>query len=118
MKNVVRVLLKGTFVLCLAFGLVFATVGKPVQAAEPIRIGTIFSISGWAGFIGTPQKEFFTAMIDDINAKGGINGRPLEFYYEDDKSIPTNAVIAATKLIKDKKVVAMVGTSTSDAAWP
>jgi branched-chain amino acid transport system substrate-binding protein len=118
MKDAVRVLLKGTFVLCLALGLVFATVGKPAQAAaaEPIRIGTIFSITGWAGFIGTPQKEFFIAMIDDINAKGGVLGRPLEFYYEDDKSVPTNAVIAATKLIKDKKVVAMVGTSTSDAA--
>jgi branched-chain amino acid transport system substrate-binding protein len=116
MKDVLRVLLKGTFVLCLVFGLVFVTVGKPTQAAEPIKIGTIFSISGWAGFIGTPQKEVFTAMIEDINAKGGINGRPLEFLYEDDKSVPTNAVIAATKLIKDRGVVAMVGTSISDSA--
>jgi branched-chain amino acid transport system substrate-binding protein len=116
MKNAVRVLLKGTFVLCLAFGLVFAVSAKPAQAAEPIKIGTIFSITGPYGFIGTPQKEVFTAMIEDINAKGGIKGRPLEFYYEDDKSIPTNAVIAATKLIKDKGVVAMVGTSTSDSA--
>jgi branched-chain amino acid transport system substrate-binding protein len=74
------------------------------------------SITGPYGFIGTPQKEVFTAMIDDINAKGGIKGRPLELYYEDDKSIPTNAVIAATKLIKDKKVIAIVGTSTSDSA--
>jgi branched-chain amino acid transport system substrate-binding protein len=116
MKDGLRVLFKGTLVLCLALVITCTMVGKPASAAEPIRIGTIFSISGWAGFIGTPQKEFFTAMIEDINAKGGVNGRPLEFYYEDDKSIPTNAVIAATKLIKDKKVVAMVGTSTSDSA--
>lgn len=94
---------------------------KPVSGAyattvEPIKIGTIFSITGWGGIIGTPQKEFFAAMIDDVNAKGRINGRPLEFYYEDDKSIPTNAVIAATKLIKDRGVVAIVGTSISDSA--
>lgn len=89
---------------------------EPLKAAESIRIGTIFSITGWAGFIGTPQKEFFTAMIEDINSKGGIKGRPLELYYEDDKSVPTNAVIAVTKLIKDKKVLAIVGTSTSDSA--
>ena len=86
------------------------------QAAEPIKIGTIFSITGWGGFIGTPQKEAFTALVEDINKNGGIDGRQLEFYYEDDKSIPTNAVIAATKLIKDKNVVAMVGTSLSDSA--
>jgi branched-chain amino acid transport system substrate-binding protein len=116
MKDAVRVLLKSTILLCMVVGLLLSAVDKPARAAEPIRIGTIFSISGWAGFIGTPQKEFFIAMIDDINAKGGVNGRPLEFYFEDDKSVPTNAVIAATKLIKDKKVVVMVGTSTSDSA--
>jgi branched-chain amino acid transport system substrate-binding protein len=103
------------FLIC---GLVLSVIPAPVRAAEtePIRIGTIMSISGWAGFIGSAQKELFTAMIDDINAKGGIKGRPLEVYYEDDKSVPTNAVIAATKLIKDKKIAVMVGTSTSDSA--
>ena len=46
MKHAARVLLKGTFFTCLAIGLVFANVGKPAQAAEPIRIGTIMSITG------------------------------------------------------------------------
>jgi branched-chain amino acid transport system substrate-binding protein len=102
--------------LSLVACLLLAAFAGPARAAEPIRIGTIFSITGYAGFIGSAQKEVFTAMIDDINAKGGVNGRPLEFLYEDDQSIPTNAVIAATKLIKDKGVVAMVGTSLSDSA--
>jgi branched-chain amino acid transport system substrate-binding protein len=101
--------------VCLVVSL-FSAFSGIARAAEPIRIGTIFSITGVSGFVGTPQKEVFTAMIDDINAKGGIKGRPIELYYEDDQSIPTNAVVAATKLIKDKKVVAMVGTSMSDAA--
>jgi branched-chain amino acid transport system substrate-binding protein len=104
--------------LFLVLGLVLSVIPAPSLAAdvEPIRIGTIMSITGWAGFIGSAQKEIFTAMIDEINAKGGIKGRPLEVYYEDDKSVPTNAVIAATKLIKDRKIVALVGTSTSDSA--
>ena len=55
-------------------------------------------------------------MIEDLNAKGGVLGRPIELLYEDDQSVPTNAVIAATKLIKDKKVVAICSTSMSDAA--
>ncbi len=116
MKDAACVLFKGAVVLCLALGLAFVAIGKPVQAAEPIKLGTIFSITGPLGFIGTPQKEAFTAMIDDINAKGGVLGRPIELFYEDDKSVPTNAVIAATKLIKDKKVMAICGTSMSDAA--
>jgi len=107
---------KAALLVCLALSLVGVAGGKPARAAEPIRIGTIFSITGWAGFTGTPQKEVFTAMIEDINAKGGIKGRPLEFYYEDDQSSPTNTVVAATKLIKDKGVVAIVGTSTADTA--
>lgn len=117
MKHGLGVIFKVSFCLCMVLCLMLAGPGKPSFAApEPIRIGTIMSITGWAGFIGTPQKEVFNAMIDDINAKGGIHGRPLELYYEDDQSIPTNAVIAATKLIKDRKVVAICGTSTSDSA--
>jgi len=110
------ILSRGVMILGLITCLLFSTISMPVHAAEPIKIGTIFSITGYAGFIGSAQKEVFTAMIDDINAKGGINGRPLEFYYEDDRSVPTNAVIAATKLIKDKGGLAMVGTSLSDSA--
>ena len=116
MKGVLGISFKVALVVLVAVGLLSSVSVKAARAADPIKIGTIFSITGWAGFIGTPQKEVFTAMIEDINAKGGINGRPLEFYYEDDKSVPTNAVIAATKLIKDKGVVAMVGTSISDSA--
>lgn len=116
MKHAACVLLKGTFFMCLAISLVFTNVGKPAQAAEPIRIGTIMSITGAFGFIGTPQKEAWNAMIEDVNAKGGVLGRPIELFFEDDQSVPTNAVIAATKLIKDKKVVAICSTSMSDAA--
>lgn len=116
MKKRIVVLFKTLLFVCLVVSLVVGLFGEPAWSAEPIRIGTIFSITGVSGFVGTPQKEVFTAMIDDINAKGGIRGRPVEFYYEDDQSIPTNAVIAATKLIKDRKVDAIVGTSMSDAA--
>ncbi len=116
MKEVVRAFLKALSLLCLVFCLVLASTGRFSWAVEPVKIGTIFSITGWAGFIGTPQKEVFTALVEDINKKGGINGRQLEFYYEDDQSVPTTAVIAATKLIKDRKVLAIVGTSLSDSA--
>ncbi len=116
LKKGIPVVFGTLFFVYLVVSLILPFAEKPAGAAEPIKIGTIFSITGWSGFIGTPQKEVFAAMIEDINAKGGIKGRPIELYYEDDQSIPTNAVIAATKLIKDKKVVAIVGTSTVDSA--
>ena len=116
MKRFNALLPKAMLVVCVVLSLLCIAGGGISRAAEPIKIGTIFSITGWGGFIGTPQKEAFTALVEDINKKGGINGRQLEFYYEDDTSVPTNAVIAATKLIRDKKVVAMVGTSLSDSA--
>jgi branched-chain amino acid transport system substrate-binding protein len=116
MKRFNVLLPKAMLVVCLVLSLLCIAGGGLSRAAEPIKIGTIFSITGWAGFIGTPQKEAFTALVEDINKKGGIDGRQLEFYYEDDQSVPTTAVIAATKLIKDRKVLAMVGTSLSDSA--
>ncbi len=116
MNGLARSLVKAVLFLSLSLCVTLAIGGKPLSAAEPIRIGTIFSITGWAGFLGSAQKEIFTAMLDDVNSKGGINGRQIELYFEDDKSSPTNAAIAVTKLIKDKKVVIVVGTSIVDSA--
>ncbi len=116
MKETTSFSLKVLLFLLVAMGLIVGAGVKVAETAEPIRIGTIMSITGPFGFIGTPQKEAFNALIDDLNAKGGVLGRPIELFYEDDKSVPTNAVIAATKLIKDKKVVFICGTSMSDAA--
>ena len=116
MKRLPKSFLKAALLLSLCFCFTFAIGGKTLSAAEPIRLGTIFSMTGWAGFLGNAQKEIFTAMLDDINSKGGINGRQIELYFEDDQSSPTNASIAVTKLIKDKKVVIVVGTSIVDSA--
>jgi branched-chain amino acid transport system substrate-binding protein len=89
--------------------------GSPAGAAEPIKIGAIISITGWAGSLGTGQKEAYEVLVDDINKKGGVLGRQIEVYIEDDKSVPTNALIAATKLVKDKKVCALLGPTITDS---
>ncbi len=116
MKDAARVSLKGMVALSLAAGLLFTVAGKTLWAAETIKIGFVISITGPYGFIGTPQKEVIDAAVADVNKKGGINGRQLEAFIEDDKSIPTNAVIAGTKLIKDKNICALVAASSSDSS--
>jgi branched-chain amino acid transport system substrate-binding protein len=89
-----------------------------LQAAEPIRIGAIFSITGWAAAIGTPPKEAVQVLVDDINKKGGVLGRQIEVYYEDDQSNPTNSAIAATKLVRDKNVDILIASTLTVFTMP
>jgi branched-chain amino acid transport system substrate-binding protein len=93
--------------------LAFAT---RVMAAETIKIGHVCSITGWAGMLGSPQRDATLAMVEDINKKGGLLGKQLEAFIEDDQSNPTTAVVAATKLARDVKVNYLVGTTLSDCA--
>ncbi len=97
------------FILSLIFCFGF----EKVYAKEPIRIGAILSITGPASFIGEPEKNTILLLAEEINKKGGINGRPLEVIIEDSKSEETQAVLSARKLIEKDKVVAIIGPSTT-----
>jgi branched-chain amino acid transport system substrate-binding protein len=101
--------------IVLIFSFVFSKGVNPVQAAQPIKIGLICSVTGPVGFLGTPQKDAMVAVVENINKKGGVLGRQIELFIEDDKSNPTNAVIAASKLIRDIKVAVIVGPTITDS---
>jgi branched-chain amino acid transport system substrate-binding protein len=94
----------------------FFTPLQEAQAADTIKIGHVCSITGWAGMLGSPQRDAMLAMVEDLNKKGGLLGKQIEIFIEDDKSQPTTAVIAATKLIRDVKVNLIVGTTLNDSA--
>jgi len=98
----------------LILSLLFIATGKHAIAAEPIKVGVVLSVTGWGGMIGTPMKEAFIALADDFNKKGGLTGRPIQLYIEDDQSNPTNGVVAATKLVKDVKVAILMGPTITD----
>jgi branched-chain amino acid transport system substrate-binding protein len=111
MKKKIVVLLKTAGLIGLVLSLLFVVDGKPLGAAEPIKIGVVLCVTGRGGFLGTPQKEAITVAVEEVNRQGGIFGRPIELYIEDDQSNPTNSAVAATKLIRDKKVCCVVGSS-------
>ena len=113
MKHRIRILTNAIGLIALAFLLLSLVGAKPLGAAEPIKVGAIVSLVGWAGFLGTPQKEAIEIVADEVNRKGGVLGRQIEVSFEDDQSNPTNSAIAATKLIRDRKVCAVIGTSNS-----
>src|SRR5512133_3511858 len=82
-------------------------------AAAPIKIGALFAVTGPAAFLGEPERNSAKMVVDEINAAGGVKGRKLELVVYDTAGDATKAVQLATKLIKDDKVVAIIGPSTT-----
>jgi branched-chain amino acid transport system substrate-binding protein len=83
----------------------------PAEAAEPIRIGAIFSVTGPASFLGEPQRNTVKMLEEELNKAGGLLGRKVEIIVYDDEYDATKAVTAVDRLIKRDRVAAVVGPS-------
>ncbi len=83
------------------------------SAAGTIKIGALFSVTGPPAFLGEPERNTAKMVVDSINKAGGIKGQKLELVVYDTAGDSTKAVQMATKLIKDDKVVAIIGPSTT-----
>ena len=86
---------------------------SPALAAPPIKIGALFSITGPPSFLGEPERNTAQMVVDEINRIGGIGGRKLQLVIYDTQGDATKAVQVATRLIKEDKVVAIIGPSTT-----
>ena len=104
--------MKGKLAIILAVVLVGA-LAVAAPAAEPIKIGAFFALSGPAAPIGTPTKLVAEMVVDQINQAGGINGRPIELVVGDTESDPAKAASIAKKFIFADKVAAIIGPSTT-----
>jgi branched-chain amino acid transport system substrate-binding protein len=85
----------------------------PAEAQAPIKIGASLSLTGTYGKIGAYQKEGYELCADDLNAKGGLLGRKVEFVVYDDQSMPATGVRLYEKLITEDKVDAVMGPYSS-----
>jgi len=83
------------------------------NAAATIKIGALLSVTGPPSFLGEPERNTAKMVVDEINAKGGIKGKKLELIVYDTQGDATKAVQSATRLIKEDKVVAIIGPSTT-----
>ena len=81
--------------------------------AEPIKIGSVLSITGPAAFLGDPELKTLQMYVEDINKKGGVLGRPLQLVYYDDGSDAAKANSFGKRLIEDDKVDILVGGTTT-----
>ena len=82
-------------------------------SGEPVRIGILFSNSGPAGIFGPPTANIAELIEEDINAAGGINGRPVETYLADDATDPAVGRQAMEQLIDSDNVDVVLGTHSS-----
>lgn len=88
-----------------------AFAARAQTSGEPIKVGAIVSATGVGAGLGVPERNGLLMAEKDINAKGGINGRPLKIIVEDDASNPDTALSKANDLIFGQKVVALLGPS-------
>lgn len=84
---------------------------KAQTSGEPIKIGAIVSATGAGAGLGVPERNGLLLAEKAINAKGGVNGRPIKIIVEDDASNPDTALSKANDLIFGQKVVALLGPS-------
>jgi branched-chain amino acid transport system substrate-binding protein len=98
-----------TFALLAAVSLPAVSLAAP----EPIKIGALLAVTGPASLLGAPEARTLEMRVQDLNARGGIGGRPIQLVLKDTGSSPEKAVSFARQLIEEEKVVAIIGPSTS-----
>ncbi len=96
-----------------AVAVVGMTQSVPAQAANSIKIGVIGEASSVAGASITKAAEM---AADEINAKGGVDGRKIEVITYDDHSSAADAVRAFQRAVNQDKVVAVVASYISEVA--
>jgi len=99
--------------LTLSISVCFAAAGCKKAPKDAIKIGAIFSVTGGGSNLGAPESKTAKILVDEINAKGGVNGKMLDLIVKDSESSPEKAISFAKQLIEEDKVFAIIGPSTS-----
>lgn len=87
--------------------------GGQSGGGDEIVVGSNFELTGNHAQYGSNAAKGFKLAVDEVNAAGGINGKKIRIVEADSKSETAESVNAATKLISDDKVVALVGPAVT-----
>ena len=115
----VRVLL-GTLACCLTGAVAQAASVRGVTDTE-IVIGTVTDLSGVTAVQGVNNSDAIRMVFDDVNKKGGINGRKIKYVVEDSQYTVPRAVQAMNKLLNNDNIFLAIGdggTPMNDANMP
>jgi branched-chain amino acid transport system substrate-binding protein len=84
---------------------------ETTTSGEPYKVGAILSLTGPYAALGASGKQALVLEEKRINDTGGVAGRPFEIIIEDDATDEAKAVAAASKLIDQDNVVAILGAT-------
>ncbi len=104
------------------FGKIFLAVAallsasSPARAAQTVKIGAAFSMTGPAAVYGASQKAGVQAAVDEINKSGALKGVKLEAIVEDDASTKEQGIAVFQRFINKDKVAAIIGPTLSNTA--
>jgi branched-chain amino acid transport system substrate-binding protein len=79
------------------------------DSTAPIKVGVITDQTGPLSFMGVADANVAKMVIGDINAAGGLSGRPLDLYLEDSETTDSAAEAAAHKLVEQDQVDVIFG---------
>jgi branched-chain amino acid transport system substrate-binding protein len=83
------------------------------KESDTLKVGAVLSVTGPASFLGEPEKNTLLMLQDELNAKGGVDGRKVQVIVYDDESDVNKCVMAAKKLIEQDHVAVVIGPSIS-----
>jgi len=95
-----------------------APLGIGAQKAQPVVVGVSGPLTGPVAQYGLAWKKGFDLALEEINARGGIRGRPLQYVFSDTQNDPKQTVAVAQKYVADPRIVLATGdfSSTSSMA--
>jgi len=100
-----------SFLIILPFGC-----SKKQPESQEIKIGVILPLTGGAGKYGEDARLGIELAVEENNARGGINGKPIEVVLEDDQSKPEQTVAVLRRMIAVYKISIVIGPMTSSSA--
>jgi branched-chain amino acid transport system substrate-binding protein len=110
--------LRSAWQAVLALTFISLMYAAPAHAADPMKVGVSLSLTGGVASNGKQILMALELWRDDVNAKGGLLGRPVELVYYDDQSNPSNVPALYTKLITVDKVDLLLGPYATNMVAP
>lgn len=105
------VTLKHMAAVAAALTISVAAANAQTAAGEPVKVGAVISVTGGGAGVGVPERNGILFGQKFVNANGGIQGRPLQIFLEDDGTNPDAAVTKVNALIYNEKVKAILGNT-------
>lgn len=81
----------------------------PAHAQTPVKIGSVLSVTGPAAFLGEDMKAGMELAVEQINAKGGVLGRKIDWIFYDAESQTQKGLTVTRRLLDQDKVDMIVG---------